>query len=61
MTTTEDIQTAKSIKNKANKENIIFTKADKGNTIIAIDKKEYIQKNVCNHGVFLNKIVIKYN
>ena len=35
----------KSIQDKSITKNIIFTKEDKGNTVVAIKKNEYIQKN----------------
>lgn len=36
----------KSIKEKSDKNDIVFTKADKGNTVIAIEKTQYIQKTL---------------
>ena len=40
----QDIQIAKDINNKSS--DIIFTKADKGNTVVAINKVDYIQKTL---------------
>ena len=41
-----ELNLVKSIKEKTDKNNIIFTKADKGNTVIAIEKPHYIQKTI---------------
>lgn len=40
----QETKLIKQIKNKS--DNIVFTKADKGNTVIAIDKTDYIQKTL---------------